>query len=504
MNLRPLLLTILIASVANAQSPLPEPTPQKLPRWRGFNLLENFHDEWANEPFKEQDFQLIEKLGFNFVRLPLDYRIWTRGRNRDQFNEVKLQRIDQAIAWGKKYSIHVCLNFHRAPGYTVASPPEPTDLWTDAKTQDLCALHWRTFARRYREVPNSHLSFNLFNEPDDSAGENFVPVVKKIVEAIRREDPDRLIISDGLKWGSRPVLELAGLNLAQATRGYAPFELTHYRASWAEGADRFPIPKWPNPRGNGWLFAATKEDAPANRRGPMVITSDFKEPTVLRLRVDTVSSDSVLAARIDGRPTFEKRFRPGPGEGEWKKAQFMKQWNTYQNVYDRDYYVRIPEGTRRVEVEVTQGDWVSISAIGLRPDDQPDSEQALSLQMDWDQPTAAIRFQPENPRVPFVTNQMEDNDWLVKTTIQPWVAAQRRGIGVIVGEFGVYHRTPHDVTLAWMEDALKSWKQAGFGWALWNFRGDFGVLDSGRSDVKYERYEGHKLDRKMLELLQRY
>ena len=39
---------------------------------------------------------------------------------------------------------------------------------------------------------------------------------------------------------------------------------------------------------------------------------------------------------------------------------------------------------------------------------------------------------------------------------------------------------------------------------MWNFRGPFGILDSGRRDVQYEEFEGHKLDRKLLELLQRY
>jgi endoglucanase len=36
---------------------------------------------------------------------------------------------------------------------------------------------------------------------------------------------------------------------------------------------------------------------------------------------------------------------------------------------------------------------------------------------------------------------------------------------------------------------------------MWNLRGGFGVLDSDRADVKYEDFRGHKLDRKMLELL---
>jgi hypothetical protein len=31
-----------------------------------------------------------------------------------------------------------------------------------------------------------------------------------------------------------------------------------------------------------------------------------------------------------------------------------------------------------------------------------------------------------------------------------------------------------------------------------------GILDSGRTDVKYEDWRGHKLDRAMLELLQEF
>ena len=55
--------------------------------------------------------------------------------------------------------------------------------------------------------------------------------------------------------------------------------------------------------------------------------------------------------------------------------------------------------------------------------------------------------------------------------------------------------------LAWMKDCLDLWKEAGWGWALWNLRGSFGLLDSERADVAYEDHKGRKLDRKMLELL---
>jgi endoglucanase len=96
------------------------------------------------------------------------------------------------------------------------------------------------------------------------------------------------------------------------------------------------------------------------------------------------------------------------------------------------------------------------------------------------------------------------NDRLVERAIKPWKEIEAQGPAVFVGEWGAYKHTPHGVTMAWMEDCLRNWKNAGWGWCLWNFEGDFGPLNSGRTDVDYEDYKGFKLDRKMLELLRRY
>lgn len=78
---------------------------------------------------------------------------------------------------------------------------------------------------------------------------------------------------------------------------------------------------------------------------------------------------------------------------------------------------------------------------------------------------------------------------------------RKKDVGVYVGEFGVYNQTPHDVTLAFLKDNLEIWKENKWGWAMWCFRGSFGIADSGRKDVKYENYKGLLLDRKMTELL---
>ena len=51
---------------AATKAELPEPSPKKLPRWYGFNLLAKFNGR--NDRFNEQDFEWIAELGFNFVR----------------------------------------------------------------------------------------------------------------------------------------------------------------------------------------------------------------------------------------------------------------------------------------------------------------------------------------------------------------------------------------------------------------------------------------------------
>jgi endoglucanase len=94
-----------------------------------------------------------------------------------------------------------------------------------------------------------------------------------------------------------------------------------------------------------------------------------------------------------------------------------------------------------------------------------------------------------------------DREKLRGELIAKWQPLVAQGVPIHVGEWGCFVKTPHPVMLAWMTDLLALWKDAGWGWSLWNFRGGFGVLDSERADVAYEDFRGHKLDRQLLELL---
>ncbi|HVV00778.1 MAG TPA: cellulase family glycosylhydrolase [Verrucomicrobiae bacterium] len=87
---------------------------------------------------------------------------------------------------------------------------------------------------------------------------------------------------------------------------------------------------------------------------------------------------------------------------------------------------------------------------------------------------------------------------------RPWIDLVKRGIGVHCGECGCWNKTPHKVFLAWFNDVLDILAENKIGYSLWNFKGDFGILNSGRKDVAYSDWHGNKLDAKLLGLLQRH
>jgi endoglucanase len=87
--------------------------------------------------------------------------------------------------------------------------------------------------------------------------------------------------------------------------------------------------------------------------------------------------------------------------------------------------------------------------------------------------------------------------------LHPWASLPSQGIPIHFGEMGCYKHTPPEVVLAWFSDTLEVLGELNTGWALWNFRGPFGVLDTERPGTKFEDWQGHQLDRPLLTLLQK-
>ncbi len=482
-----------------------EETPAWRPkvRWRGFNLTGMFirPRAGAKSTFKEEDFAIVKDLGFNFARLPMDYRYWIANEDWEQIDEEAVGQVDDAVRWARKYGIHVMLNFHRAPGYTVARPPEPRSLFTDKKAQEVCAKHWAFFARRYRGIPNDELSFNLMNEPP-SGCTNYAEIVEMLSAAIHAEDPARFIVADGEGYGRRPnarLLERDAALVGQATRGYTPMSVSHYLAPWVGTPTAKPM--WPAPsEGHGMLYAPNRSrpgwDAPLRLldvpAGELAVAVSYcSGANSLRIDVDGIPAKTVVLDPYKGGPLWRGGIHP--------------QHKIWQGHYLGSVKLALDRPAREVSIRNERGDWIRLDRVSVRGADGRIA--ARDLQNTWGEANERpYRFRGWDDGMAFVADgeRMMDAGYLRDVVYGDWIRAKDAGAFVMVGEFGAAMWTPHDVVLRWTEDMLKVWKEHDIPWAIWGLYGHCGIMDTNRKGVEYEDYRGHKLDRRLLDLLQRY
>jgi endoglucanase len=249
-------------------SELPKPK-NKLPKWRGFNLLD-FFDHEADRGRKNpvEHFKWMADWGFDFVRVPISYPAYLKfDRSRPilaeevlNFDERRLEEIDNLVYQAHKQGLHVSLNLHRAPGFCInAGFIEPYNLWKDQQALDAFCAHWEMWSKRYKNISSKKLSFDLVNEPfmrqdvndQHSPGgpvpvEDYYRVAKAAVQTIKKVKSSRLVIADGNGGGGIAVPELADLGIAQSCRAYHPMIVSHYQAPWVyKDTDILPPPSWP-------------------------------------------------------------------------------------------------------------------------------------------------------------------------------------------------------------------------------------------------------------------
>lgn len=327
--------------------------------WHGFNLLGLFGIDTSKDKrttgfFDEDHFRWMHQWGFNFARLPMDYRFFAKADDWTQLLPDGFAKVDTAVEHGRKYGIHVQICLHRAPGFTITSWDLDTDkkLQSDKEPQDAFINIWCEFARRYKDISSQEVSFNLINEPNGFTEEQYIDLFGRTVDAIHEIDPNRFIMLDGNNVAATPVPYFFKVPMTgQAFRGYTPHAISHY--------------------------------------------------------------------------------------GAW--------------------YIK----------------------------EQPEVE----------------------PVWPMDKSMVDNRSWIYEqpeTTLNKYIDIRKTDYPIMIGEFGCYNKIAHKTALAWMDHCLNLWHKHGLGWAIWNLDGPFGIMDSERTDIEYEDLEGHKLDRKMLELLQKY
>lgn len=224
----------------------------------GFNVQWLFDQQAGASRPDERVLDAMAAWGFDFLRLPMDYRLLGIDGDPYRPEERVLGLIDAALQACRDRGIHLSLTQHRAPGYIITGwETEPYDLWSDRPAQDAFVTIWERLARRYADVPADAISFDLVNEPPALGLRGFTreaheAVVRRTVAAIRAISPDRPITADGLDGGNLAMPELADLGLTQSVRGYQPMTVSHYQASWWPGHVGMPVPTYPSSYDGRW------------------------------------------------------------------------------------------------------------------------------------------------------------------------------------------------------------------------------------------------------------
>ena len=185
----------------------------------------------------EQDISKIAELGFDHIRLPIDYEVIEDCNQA--IKEETIIFVDKAVDWCKKYNLNIILDLHKAPGYDFndAGCAEKNNLFNDEKLKNRFINIWKIMANRYGKKP--HVAFELLNEVvEQENADKWNELIESCTNAIRSINKETPIIYGGIQWNSAKTLKLLKVpkdkNIIFTFHFYEPFLFTHQKANWVK------------------------------------------------------------------------------------------------------------------------------------------------------------------------------------------------------------------------------------------------------------------------------
>jgi endoglucanase len=182
---------------ANAQWQIRE----KIADLVGESNTELFYEKYRNKFIRKIDIDSIKSWGFNSIRLPFHYDLFS---NPPVFIDKGFQIIDSILSWCEADEIYLILDMHAAPGgqsdenisdYNSAYP----SLWQSDQNKNLTVEIWRKIAERYKDKEWIG-GYDLLNEPKWNLPPNNQPLKDlyiRITDTIRTVDNNHLIFIEG-------------------------------------------------------------------------------------------------------------------------------------------------------------------------------------------------------------------------------------------------------------------------------------------------------------------
>ena len=182
----------------------------------------------------ERDVAYIASLGMDHIRLGFDQIVLEE--EPYVYNEAIFSLLDSFVSWCEKYSLGIVFNLHKAIG-NYCDIKEDVSLLDDGELQNRFIALWETIERRYSDKPD--IAFELLNEVRDISPEPWNALAEKAIGAIRKLNPERVIIIGSTHWNNPNTLNTVRVYddeyVVYTFHCYAPFEFTHQQGVLQSG-----------------------------------------------------------------------------------------------------------------------------------------------------------------------------------------------------------------------------------------------------------------------------
>ena len=176
----------------------------------GEEATDAFYDAWLHNHCREADIDSMKAWGFNSVRLPMHYNLFTLPIEEEPvpfentWLDLGFELTDSLVQWCKEREMYVILDLHAAPGgqgYDAAisdyDSSKPS-LWESIENRHKMASLWKRIAEHYVDEPWV-AGYDLLNEPNwDLPGGNALRALyMQCTDSIRLVDQDHMIFIEG-------------------------------------------------------------------------------------------------------------------------------------------------------------------------------------------------------------------------------------------------------------------------------------------------------------------
>ena len=188
---------------------------------------------------QEDDFERLEQLGFDFVRIPIDeVQFWDEEGNKlDEAWEL----LDNALKLARKHNLRAIIDLHiiRSHYFNAANEggANANTLFTSEEAQQGLINLWYQLSDAFKEYDNDWVAYEFMNEPVAEEHEQWNQLVAKVHKALREREPQRTLVVGSNRWQGYETMKYLKVpegdkNIILSFHYYNPMLLTHYGAPW--------------------------------------------------------------------------------------------------------------------------------------------------------------------------------------------------------------------------------------------------------------------------------